>query len=103
MPASKSAVIAPSNVSIVLNCLIAVDDFVSTAEVRQITGLTSKATFVSLQYLQQRKAVITVEANGVVYWGATPNDDDRIRHIDEKRKEDEPRVAKGTRTRRSIK
>ena len=79
----------PSFTSLVLAALEAADDFLSVADLRaRVSELTSNRATASLAHLFKRKAVGVLISDGVTYWYATPDTDDRAFVIDEKKREE---------------
>ena len=93
MPASKSAVVEPSNTTRVFEALERADDFLSTAQVVAASGVPVKSAMTALHYLATVHAVESVHSGVRLHWFATPHLDQRTRTIPEHRKEDEPRAA----------
>ena len=92
MPASRSAVVKPTDTSLVLDALTRADDFLTTRSIAALTKLSNKSTHRALWYLQSVHAVEAVtEADKTLHWFATPDYDQRLRPIEERRREDEPR------------
>ena len=91
MPASRSAPVGPTDVSRVEDALRAADDLLRVFDLCGLTGLPAKAVARSLWMLQHYRAVESLVEGGSTYWLATPENDSRLRHVEERRKEDEPR------------
>ena len=98
MPASKSAVSAPSNTCRVTTALSERDDFMSLDDLTIATGLTRREVRGAIHWLRKIKAIDSVESAGHLYWFLTADTDQRTHTIDEKKKEDEPRIFNGRKT-----
>ena len=99
MPASRSAPVEPSKTFVVLEALRTYDDFLSIEDLTHETSLPARGVKTALWWLQKVRAVDAVEVNGRTFWFAT-GDDNRVRHLDMRKVEDEPR-ATGTRRRKN--
>jgi hypothetical protein len=95
MPASRSANVETSYTKKVFDFLCAHDDFIRMKDIAAATGLDTRQLRQTLPWLRKCKAIDSVESGGVLYWYATPDTDQRMRTIDEHRREDEPRNARG--------
>jgi hypothetical protein len=93
MPASRSAIVTPTDTSRVCEAL-QIDDFRTVAELAALTGLARCAVARSLWWLQKCRAVECVESSGDIHWFATPEFDARHHVLEERRKEDEPRKVR---------
>lgn len=68
------------------------NDFASIRELMEATGSKYNQVNAALFHLRKRRAVdVVIESDGTGWWFATPDDDNRIRPIDERRPEDKPR------------
>jgi DNA-binding transcriptional regulator GbsR (MarR family) len=94
MPASRSAIVQPSDTSRVTEALTITDDFMTATQIATATGLARNAVTRSLWWLQKARAVEAIESAGDVHWFVTPDTDTRHHTLDERKKEDEPRKAK---------
>lgn len=101
MPASRSAKTVTSNTALVTQALETADDFLTVAQICDLTTLAPKAVMTALGWLRQAKAVDSLESGGSLYFFSTPESDTRLRRFDEHRKEDEPRVVRNRRPRRA--
>jgi hypothetical protein len=76
----------PSHVHLVLELLVARDDFLSTRGVAGELRLTYNQALAALTHLRNHRAVdCVVQPDGVAWWFATPGYDDRLRTIDERK------------------
>ena len=94
----KKADREPTKVSLVLQALVAADDFITAGQL--ITRLGGKVNAnqvgASLHHLRNRHAVVCMASDGKLWWYSTPDLDDRLRIVEEKVVETEPRRRRGT-------
>ncbi len=95
MPASRSANVETSYTKKVFDFLCTHDDFIRMKDIAAATGLNARQLRQTLPWLRKCKAIDSVESGGELFWYATPERDLRMRTIDEHRREDEPRNARG--------
>lgn len=67
------------------------DDFKSFTEIRLGTGLSYNRVSAALSNARKFKAADFMVQDGITYWFLTPESDTRIRHVEEKAREDNPR------------
>ena len=90
----------PCWTKLVLDALRGCDDFLSYAMLRKITGASPTQVSAACHHLRKRHAVdCVIEVDGVAWWYATPDDDDRSRVVTERAPEVNPRKR---RTRKQI-
>lgn len=87
---------APTWTTLVLEALVRADDLMTAEQLRLAlwaAGLkaTSNRVSAALHHLHGHKAVDFVEADAHLWWFATPEDDTRLRVIQEKAPEFRPR------------
>lgn len=87
----------PTMVHLVFELLQSTDSMLATADVAAQTGVGRHDSFKTLHYLRSRHAVEWVRQGSVDYWFATPQSDDRVRHIAERTPE-----LNGRRSRRIV-
>ena len=88
----------PTWTSRVLKFITTADDFATVAQIMAGTGANINQATATLHHLKKFHAVDCLEADGQLWWFATPGDDTRERTVD-MRVPEEP----GNRTRRSRK
>ena len=72
----------------ILDLLAGKNDFMSTQQIREAVGANCNQTSASLIHLRRSRAIdCVIEPNGVAWWLATPEDDVRCRHCDERAEE----------------
>jgi hypothetical protein len=81
----------PTSVSIVWEYLTKVNDFVTAAQIREVTRLDSNHASAALYCLKKYRAVECFESDDVLWWFATPQYDQRSRTVDERTPESKPR------------
>lgn len=79
---------------VVFECLKSADDFMTAAQISSKTGIGARAVTATLHNLRYCKAVQMVEARDALWWFATPEDDVRTKHIEERAVEDKPRATR---------
>lgn len=85
--------------TLVLEALIGRDDFMTYEMLREATGGNQNQIQATCHHLRKRRAIdCIIEPNGVAWWYATPESDNRSRKIEERRREE-----LGSRHRRKIK
>jgi len=95
----KAADRRPTWTSLVLDALVKSDDFLSLSGVMARTGATVNRATAALHHLGKFRVVeYVVGGDGKLWWFATPEQDSRLRHVDE-RVPEEP----GTRRRKNSK
>lgn len=71
------------------------DDFLTAKRIREAVGGNPNQISAALIHLRKRKAIdCIVEPDGVAWWFATPDSDDRTSHVDERKPETKPRNRK---------
>jgi len=81
----------PTSTSIVFAALIRANDFRTGKQLQTETGLSSNRVSAALYSLMKYKAAEFIEAEGSLWWFATPDTDTRSRTVDEKAPELKPR------------
>lgn len=81
----------PTKCSLVEEALRRADDFLTCQQVAALAGVTTHQAGSSLIHLRNRKAAESVESQGKLFWMATPQSDDRVRVVEERRPEEKPR------------
>lgn len=83
----------PTYTHLVLEALVHwPSDFATLRQLVQATGATVNQVPAALHHLRKRRAVdVVIESSGDGFWYATPEDDDRTRHLEERTPEERPR------------
>jgi len=69
----------------VMETLTGREDFMTAAQLRAALGCNINQMSAALIHLRRRQAIdCVVEPNGVAWWFATPETDDRSKHVDER-------------------
>lgn len=84
----------PTIVHKVWEALRLADDFVTAATLSANTGCSRTQVWASLCHLQNHRAADCVTAPGGLWWFATPDTDNRVTVIEERKPEDKPRRAR---------
>lgn len=84
----------PCRRHVVLEALVAADDFMTAAQISERTGITARDATSALHNLRYCKAVEFVEAEGRLWWFATPASDTRTKHFEERAPETRPRAKR---------
>lgn len=88
----------PTFTILVQRALERADDFVTIKQLRAVAPeLTHNRATASLAHLRKRHVVGVMVEDGVTYWYATPETDDRSRVTEEKKREDVPRKPRARR------
>lgn len=87
----------PTWTKLVLDALVDMDDFVTATELRILTGGNVGQVTAALAHLRAMHAVSAESVDGVLYWFATPGEDERTRQLDERVPEDRPRKPRRAR------
>lgn len=75
----------------VLEALIRADDFRTTRQLKALTGGDYNQIGAALSHLKKHRAADCLTCEGELWWFATPESDDRSRHVDERVLESVPR------------
>lgn len=76
--------------TLVMDALRWADDFMTGAQLCEVTGRASNQVFAALNHLRKYNVVDSIASDGTLWWFAT-GDDSRSRVIDEKVPESKPR------------
>jgi len=90
----------PTATSLVMLALVNADDFMTMAQLKEITGLDSNHVSAALYSLKKYSAANCIEQDRTLWWFATAEDDTRCRVIEERRPESRPRKPRRIRQRR---
>jgi hypothetical protein len=86
------AVKQPTWTTLALELLIGREDFMTTVQVAREIGATYNQACAALVHLRKRHAIdCVIERDGVAWWFATPDYDDRLLTHDERKPETKPR------------
>jgi len=85
----------PTLTKVVLDALIAHDDFMRLDTLVEATKLGRHAVQSTLLYLRKHKAIDSVESGGHLYWFPTPKYDQRSKQYAERAPEAKQRAYKG--------
>jgi hypothetical protein len=80
----------PTATGLVFDALRAADDFLTLPALRVATGLDTNHVSAALCHLRKYRAVAAI-AEGSLWWYATPEDDTRLRRVEERTPERRPR------------
>lgn len=87
----------PTWTSLVLELLEARDDFLTYEAIRAATGGSRDQISAACIHLRRRRAIdCIVEPDGVAWWFATPETDNRSTHVDFRAPEAKPRKRRRT-------
>lgn len=86
----------PTSTSIVEETLRTLDDFVTAPQLRDLTGLDTCHLSASLCHLRKYSAADCIDADGQLYWYATPDTDVRTKVLLERTPESKPRRTRRT-------
>lgn len=83
----------PTYTHLVLEALVHwPSDFAALRQLVQATGANVHQVSAALHHLRKRRAVdVVIESNGDGFWYATPEEDDRLRTLEERTPEERPR------------
>lgn len=84
----------PTCVSLVEAELSRIDDFATTKILVTATGLSANQVHASLHHLQKYKAADCVADHDKLWWFLTPATDTRVKKVEERRPEDQPRRSR---------
>ena len=91
----------PTWTTLVLELLTGRDDFMTARQIRTAIGANVNQASAALSSLRQYRCVdCVVEPNGIAWWFATPETDQRCSHLDERTPEDKPRNRRVKRTKK---
>lgn len=75
--------------TLVLETLIGRDDFMTYEMLREATGGNQNQIAAACHHLRNRRAIdCIIQPEGVAWWYATPDTDNRIREVKERRREE---------------
>ncbi len=85
----------PTWTTLVLELLKRRDDFMTTKQAAAAVSAKYDQAHAALYHLRLHRAVDgVIEPNGVAWWFATPTDDNRCHHHDERALEERPRCRR---------
>jgi hypothetical protein len=85
----------PTWTTLTLELLKGRDDLMTVRQVAKEIGATLDQARASLIHLRKYRAVeVVVEPDGTAWWLATPENDNRCKHLDERTPEDRPRCRR---------
>ena len=90
----------PTFTRIVLEGLIRANDFRTSPHLQLELGLSANRVGAALHHLRKHGVVDCMESMRILWWYATPADDDRSRRVDERTLETEPRKPRKPRARK---
>jgi len=85
---------APTWTTLTLELLSRRDDFLTTKQVAREIGASDDQARAALFHLRRCHATDILVDRGIGYWFATPENDSRSKHLDERTPESKPRAPR---------